>query len=208
MAITYPRDLPDETSIARVTFRAASAVAAYTSPYTFRTQRQARTGFVWGGEVSTIPLTAAKAALWSAWITSMNGQENTFYMGDMGQQTAQGEAGGTPLVNGASQTGTSLIIDGCTISQTAWLKAGDYFSLGSSTSKRLYKCLEDADTDAGGNVTLNIWPNLRSSPANNDALDITNPRTTCILTENTAEWSKAGDHFTRLSFEYVEALTS
>ena len=67
---------------------------------------------------------------------------------------------------------------------TGTLKAGDYFSLGTGVSKKLYKVLEDQD----GTGTLEIWPSLRAGVSGETA-DLTSPVGTFRLGTNSVEWS-------------------
>lgn len=100
---------------------------------------------------------------------------------------------GTPLVNGASQTGASLITDGWTNSITGILKKGDIFTVagvngvnpetGQDTGK-LQQFVATADVDSGastGPATIPISPpittsgalkTVTASPADNAALTV------------------------------------
>jgi hypothetical protein len=86
--------------------------------------------------------------------------------------TTLGAGGGTPLVNGASQTGSSIITDGWPDS-TVVLKAGDLVQFASITL--VYDVTADVTSDGSGNATIPISPNIFSggSPANNAAITIT-----------------------------------
>lgn len=117
-------------------------------------------------EVTLPVMERADAEEWISFLLKLNGQQGTFLLGDSAAKTARGIATGTPLVNGASQTGQSLVTDGWTAGVTGILKAGDYIQLG----QRLYKVLNDANSDGSGNATLDIWPRLRESPANNSSI--------------------------------------
>ena len=70
---------------------------------------------------------------------------------------------GTVLVNGGSQTGTSLIVDGL----TAAPQAGDVFKIAGIDL--VYTITADASVSSGG-ATLAINPALDSSPADNAAI--------------------------------------
>ena len=72
---------------------------------------------------------------------------------------------GTPLVNGASQTGTTLDIDGITTPST--IPVGYRFTISGDTTE--YRTTEAALVTAGA-ATLTITPELASSPADNAAL--------------------------------------
>lgn len=86
--------------------------------------------------------------------------------------TARGIATGTPLVKGASQTGRSVITDGWTASITGILLAGDFLKFFGQD--KVYMVTEDATSDASGNATLTIEPALMASPADNEAIVVTN----------------------------------
>ena len=99
----------------------------------------------------------------------------------MGQNVAQhtiGAHGGTPLVNGASQTGTSLATDGWTNSITGILKKGDVFTIADvfgvnpltfESTGELQQFVLTADADSGastGPATLAIYPAIATSGSN------------------------------------------
>jgi|TARA_Y100000310_G_C20704101_1_gene833177 hypothetical protein len=157
------------------TLKTNSVVGVSKSPFTGEEQIVAHQGQWWTAELSVAPLERADAGAVTAWFTSLNGREKTVLFGDPAASTAQGSASsapGTPLVNGASQTGSALVCDGAPNGATGYLKEGDYVQLGTGSSSRLYMVLEDVTSDGAGNFTLNIWPDLRSSPDNNDALTV------------------------------------
>lgn len=81
-------------------------------------------------------------------------------------RTANGPGGGTPLVNGASQTGNSINTDGWPNSTTV-LKAGDLVKLG--TLQLVYELTGDATSNGAGQAALAIEPQIivGTSPADN-----------------------------------------
>jgi len=103
-----------------------------------------------------------------------------------------GPLGGTPLVNGASQTGTSLVTDGWTASAASRLKKGDVFTItgvnsvnkvsGDSTgSLQQFVVTADVSSDGSGNLTASIYPaitvtgaykTVTASPADNAAITV------------------------------------
>ncbi len=174
MTISYPLSLPSATGRARMKLRARNVVSVSESPFTGQQQIQQHTGQWWETEVALRPMKREDAEAWVAFLLSLFGPVGTFLMGDPAGVTARGIATGTPLVNGASQTGNSLITDGWTISTTGILKAGDYLQLGTGTTTRLYKVMQDVNSDGTGNATLDIWPRLRESPADNAAIMVSN----------------------------------
>lgn len=121
----------------------------------------------------------------------LRGRFGTFLLGDPLGATPRGSAAtapGTPLVNGADQTGDELVIDGIPTSGDDYLKAGDYIQLGSGATARLYKVLEDVAIDGSGGATLNIWPALRSSPADDATVTVSNAKGVFRLASNETDW--------------------
>lgn len=87
---------------------------------------------------------------------------------------------GSPQVNGGSQTGSSLTIDGATANVTGWLKAGDYFEVNGE----LKMLTADVNTNGSGQATLTFKPALRESPADNTAITVLNPACEMILADD------------------------
>jgi hypothetical protein len=103
-----------------------------------------------------------------------------------------GPLGGTPLVNGASQSGASLITDGWTAAAASRLKKGDIFTIAnvyaanpwtrkSTGSLRQFTVTADVSSDGSGNATLAISPaivtsgpyqNVDAGPADNAAITV------------------------------------
>lgn len=105
---------------------------------------------------------------------------------------------GTPLVNGASQTGSTIVTDGWTASQTGILKAGDLITFAGvyavnpvppnitigtgAANLQTFRVTADANSDSGGNVSIAISPAISltgvnnrvgsASPANNAAITV------------------------------------
>jgi hypothetical protein len=190
MAITYPLSLPVATKVIQsIELRAINAVAYSRSPFTFTGQAFAYPGQMWQADITLPPMKRADAEQWVAWLLSLRGQLGTFLLGDPNGATARGAATGTPLVNGASQTGGSLVIDGAATSVTGWLKAGDYIQLGSNGSSTLHKVLADVNSDGSGNVTLDIWPHIRTAPADNATVTVSSAKGLFRLSSNEQAWS-------------------
>ena len=84
-----------------------------------------------------------------------------------------GAGGGTPLVAGASQTGSTIATDGWPVS-TVVLKAGDLVTFASGINI-VYDITADVTSDGAGLATLPVSPNVFAggSPGNNDAITIT-----------------------------------
>lgn len=172
MTISYPLAHPIAPGFQRFSLSHTSATSLIRSPYSFVSQVQTYQGQMWVADVTLPFMLRAYAEEWHSFLLKLNGRQGTFLMGDPLGVLPQGVATGTPLVNGASQTGQSLITDGWNPSVTNILKAGDYIQI----SNRLYKVINSVDSDGSGNATLDIFPRLRESPANNEAINTVGTR--------------------------------
>jgi hypothetical protein len=203
---TYPLSFPSHTGVRNVELRAINAVIYEMSPFTFAGQAQASSGQMWQADVTLPPMKRADAAIWIAWLVSLRGRFGTFTMGDSRSCVPQGAIGGTPLVNGADQTGETLNIDGCTADVTDWLKAGDYIQLGAAGTATLHKVLEDVNTNGSGEATLSLWPHIRTAPADNATVTVTNAVGRFRLASNETAWSINEAAIYGITFSAMEAI--
>jgi hypothetical protein len=106
------------------------------------------------------------------------------------QSQTVGNYSGTPLVNGAGQTGSQIVTNGWTANITGLLNVGDVFTMAgvnavnpmnlqSTGSLQQFVVTATANTDGGGNSTIQIAPSITTtgayqtvsaSPANGAAL--------------------------------------
>jgi hypothetical protein len=157
------------TLVSGMTRRLEAASAVDASPFTGTQKVQFWGGEWWAYDLEFTTRQGPEARQLSAFFDALGGARGTFTFRD---PTIRNPTGlGTPLVNGAGQTGNTLITNGWTGSG---LLAGDFFSLGTSTALRLYRMTADAVPSAGA-ATLAFVPALRSSPADNAALNVVNP---------------------------------
>lgn len=206
MAITYPLALPTHTGVASVRLRAQDIVTMNMSPFSGVQQVYKYSGQYWEADISLPPMKREDAEYWMTFFMKLGNQYGTFLMGDPNGATARGVATGTPVVNGGGQTGYELVTDGWTPDTTGILKAGDYFQLGTGENSRLYKVLDDVDSDGSGNATFDIWPNLRSSPADNASIIVSNPKSVFRLTTPAAEINVNQASIYGMTFGAIEAL--
>ena len=209
MAITYPLSLPNETSVNFVNLIARNVVGISQSPFTYSQQVHKHQGQRWEADIQLTPMKRADAEEWISFFMKLYGHYGTFLLGDPNGATPRGSASsaaGTPVVNGASQTGNSLSIDGAPASATGYLKAGDYIQLGTGTSARLYKVLEDADSNASGEVDLTIWPDLRSSPDDGASVVVSSAKGAFRLNTPATDWNVSADGFYSMAFGAIEVL--
>lgn len=207
MAITYPLALPTHTGIAQIQLRAVQVTAMTMSPFTYKQQVVVHPGQRWEAEISLPPMKRSDAEAWIGWLLALRGRSGTFLLGDPLASSPIGNGGGTPVVLGDNQTGSTLNISGCALSQSTWLAAGDYIQLGTLASSQLYKVTQDASSDGAGNATLEIWPELRSSPDNDEAVYVNSAKGLFRLSTNEVNWSINEASVFGLTFPAVEVIT-
>ena len=210
MTISYPLSTPAGLGIRNVRMMTKNVVAVSESPFTLKQQTFEHAGKMWGASVTLPPMDRADAQKWIAFLLSLKGRLGSFLLSDPSGATPLGSASttpGTPLVAGGSQTGNTLSIDGLPVSTTGYLLAGDYIQVGTGSGTQLYKCLADVDTDGGGAATIDIWPDIRTSPADNETVTVSNAAGLFRLVSNETEWSVDDAEIFGISFECVEVIT-
>lgn len=194
MPIIYPLELPyDISSVAkapsRIAFRARDRVGVQSSPFTGQQESYQWAAQWLEADIELPPMNRESAESWITFLISLKGRHGSFLLGDPFATSPRGAGGGAPLVAGASQSGSSLVIDGAPVSTSGWLLAGDWIQLSSGASARLHKVLEDVATDGSGAATLELWPDLRESPADNSSITIAGARGRFMLASMTRTWS-------------------
>ncbi len=175
MAITYPHtaaiNLTPKPRRVSWTYFALDNVSE--SPFTKQAQviRNPAVG-VFQIDLAFAPMTRANAQKWAGVFNSLYGSYGTLYIPCYERETILGSGAGSPVVDGAGQTGTSLSLRGMTATQTDVFKAGDMINI----SSHLYEIQVDVDSDGSGEGTAELWPALRSSYADGTALFTTGIR--------------------------------
>jgi hypothetical protein len=194
MAISYPVNTPTNIGIANITLMAENAVAISQSPFTFQQQVVAHPGQRWAASISLPPMKRQDAESWVAFLLSLYGQVGTFLLSDPNCPAPRGTATSATLTGSAGSTSP-------TITMTGTLLAGDYISLGSGSSTRLHKVVQDRS----GNGTIEIWPALRES-VTDAAVDLTEAKGRFRLKDNITQWSINEISSYGITFDCVEAL--
>ena len=193
---TFP--FPDITP-ATNTFELVSNTRTYRSPLTNAVQTASRKGSLWKASLQFNNLSGDDRKVMQAFLVKLNGQQHRFTLQDH-SHTPRGAGGGTLRVNGASQSGTTLVCDGATASVTNYLRAGDYISF----NNELHMVVVDADSDASTNVTLSIAPPIRKTPADDTIVDYTIPVLGVFMLAGPASWNTTIDIHSSFNIEAVE----
>jgi hypothetical protein len=173
------------------------------SPLSRTTQRIELPGARWMANYTLAPTKRSELAAIQAFLIQLRGGANTFWGYDPAATSPRGTATGTPLVNGGSQVGTSLVTDGWTPNVTGILKAGDYFQVGSE----LKMLVGDVNSNGSGQATLLFEPPLRESPADNAAITVASA--SCVMRlvdDDQIGWDEDEALFYGISFSAVESF--
>lgn len=139
----------------------------FKSPLTGATQTAARPGTHWRYVLQWVNLSGTPRAELFGALHQLGGVEHRLLL-PIFNQTQLGTFGGTPLVDGANQTGNSLNVRGATASVTNWIHAGDFFKVGD----QLLQCVASADSDSTGDIQISFQPEIRDSFADGDAITV------------------------------------
>jgi len=199
---SFPSITPTTTQIQLI-----SNTATFVSPLSGATQTLDRGGERWLMTLQFMNLSGANRATMTAFLAKLNGQQHRFTLKNHAENN-RGAFGGTPLVAGGSQTGTSLNIDGCSDGITNWIREGDWFSV----NNELKICTADANSSSaspgGGTLTLNFAPRLRSAPADNAAITTSSGTGVFMLMENGASWSNEPGGLSSLTIQAIEDIAA
>lgn len=210
MAITYPLNIPTTIGIEQIEFRSKNVVAVSESPFTYAQQVYQHPGQAWEVTVRIPPVKSDLANEWVAFLLSLKGQRGTFLLGDPNMVDPRGTAKdtpGTPVVNGASQTGSSLNIDGLPTNETGYLLPGDYIQLGSGSSTTLHMVLQQVDSNGSGEATLELWPDIRFSPSDNATVTVSDTKGHFRLKNNVSSWTINSISSYGIQFEAMEVIS-
>jgi hypothetical protein len=234
MTITYPIDFPTDVGLTDAVLRIRTSNARSQSPFTLSEQIYSWAGQRWEIEAQLPRMKRAEAEIYHCFLAKLKGRQGTFTMYVPSGKSPRGvyeqtstdnllteagdhlrtesndniviEFGSSIVVKGGSQTGNTLVVDGFGANQTNVLRCGDFFQLGTGSNTRLYKILNDVNSDAAGSATLDIFPNLRSSPDDNEALILDNPKGLFRLATNEVDMPSDFINTFTVSFTAVEAI--
>ena len=185
---SYPLTFPTVSGIKTQRFSLNRTVAVSASPFTGQEQVFQHEGEFWTTQITFPPMLKDKAAVVIAFLLQLRGRRGTFKIGDQDRKTIQGVATGTIRVNGASQTGNQVALDGFANSTSNLFKAGDYIQIGSY----LYLVTEDVTSNGSGEADVKIEPALRQGieTISDDATVLyTNTTTIMRLDSNETGWN-------------------
>jgi hypothetical protein len=170
-----------------------------TSPLNGVTQRVSRPGGRFALQVSMPPMVGDVARDWLGAL--LLAQTSTALLAF--PQPDFTAAGGVAAVNGGGQTGSTLNLTLTPDQAGATLRRGQFVSILASFKRYLH--VVTADTAAVGQaLALPIFPMLRVSPSNGEAVNLSLPIIEGLLEGNRREWTLDAARFVGLTFTIVE----
>jgi hypothetical protein len=156
----------------------------------------------WAVELSFPPMKRVDfAPLW-AFIVAQKGRAGSFDF-VLPEHAPRGTWEGTPLVDGAGQTGTVINLKGFAVSKTGVAKAGDFVRFAGSY--KTYMVAADANSDSAGKAALHINTTLVASPANSAAVSY-DRKFRCALADDNADTDLSSDMFYAFKVQMMEVL--
>jgi hypothetical protein len=208
MTISYPLAMPTVANIRSIELTATNAVSYSRSPFTFAGQAQEFAGKMWQATVTLPAMKRAAAEEWISFLIALRGQVGTFNLGDPMAETPRGSARNADniSINGALTSGSEIVMDGGVQNQTGYLKAGDYLQIGTGPTQQLFKVLADANTNGTGQITVDVWPNVRTSIANDALVTVQSAKGIFRLQTNETVWNINEMAVYGITFAAIEAI--
>jgi hypothetical protein len=179
-----------------------SIVGAVPNPFTGRQQIQGWQAGYWEAVVTMPPMLRSTAEQWVALLAQAQGMNNVFYFGDGLGTKPQGTAAGVGVTSGSFQGGFQLTTTGWTPGQFALFSPGDWIQIG----WRLYKVMDQAQSDGAGNSSFAIWPQIREIPPSGTVIITQGAQGLFRMKANTLKYSISYLRTWNLSFEIREAI--
>lgn len=197
--------LPEIAKVANVVMTLTRTTGISQSPFTREEQAFKWPGEFWSVSFNIPPVTKrSDASEWMAFGAKLEGTYGHFLMGDPAHKLPSGNVSGTIQVDGAGQTGNTLLTKGW----SGNLKKGDYFQLGTGASSRIYMLTDDTDSDESPGPYLTFVPALRSSPLNEQEVIVNNPVGVFRSVDDSFSWSVEPGPVYRFSFQAVEVVNA
>ena len=195
-----PSTFPD-VSVGSINLRQISKTAVTESMYS-ATDYVVSLGYQkWAIDFKFPPLKHEEASLLIGFLSSLNGREGTFTYDLPDTLAINGSAGTSGLVAGASQTGNSLNTDGWVPNTLNLFLPGDKIEVDG----HLHTVTTAVHSDASGDATLAIWPNIREA-SDNSSIVVVNPTSEWRLVTDSIEYTMDVATNYGISFSAMEVI--
>lgn len=134
-------------------------------------QRKVRLGSRWSLDVTLPPMDYEAGMAWTADLASSETEEVLLLWPQPSELVG---SIGSPVVNGAGQAGTALVVRGAAAGYT--FKKGLFFSLVEGGRRYLHQVSAASTANGAGAATLQIKPMLRVAPSDGAFLEFSEPK--------------------------------
>jgi hypothetical protein len=195
--------LPDIMGIERASFGLESNTKVFSSSINKSTQTARFSGARWTATYRLVPHTLDDIAEIQSFLVQLRGRSGRFYAYDPLKRSPRGTGNGNPVVDGDSQTGTSLDTTGWAPNETVLRKA-DYVQIGDTDELKMVT--QDIISDGSGNATLVYEPPIRTSPLDQSNIIVHDASAVMLLAEDKVSWEEEQGQLSRVTIKGVEAL--
>ena len=199
MATIFPLNFPSVGGIASVKFNPKDFVAVTESEFTGEQLIVQHAGQPMEAIITSVSMKRASAMEWIAFLLELQGKKGTLLFGDPFNISPRGVGTGTPLIDGASQTGQDINTKDWTTSQTGIILKGDWLQISTLSASRLFQSLTDVNSDGGGLATLTLWPEIKIAFADLTAINVNSPKGLWRLMTNERPWTVTPDGLYKFS---------
>lgn len=204
VAHTYPLTMPTSPKPVNTQWRHDTVVGSSTSVFTRHTYTVEHPGSQWFVSASYPPMTKTQAREWLAFLLKMKGKKGSCLFIDYDFNEPGGSISGSPVVNGASQTGNAVNLSGLAVSGSNLLIAGDQISFAGYDY--MHRVVDPLSSDAGGLGQVVFEPALKASPANGAAVQFQNVGSKMMLQNSSIEWDSDALQVFGLTLDLMERI--
>ncbi len=188
-------------------YRLRGNTQTHRSPLDGTVQTLEMPGANWELTVSWESLNSDDMRVLAAFLADLRGTAGRFYYSPATWAPRRAAGGGSPLINGAAQSGSTLATDGWSFAVQV-MRAGDWLSYtDTSGRRRLHMVTADTSSTGGGAASLPITPPIRRAGGDNAAIDVATPSGVFRLpTDDAPEMQLRPPMLGAASLTMVEAL--
>lgn len=190
---------PDEIRPSDLDWSLSSNSVDFSSPFNGASQTASYPGSRWEASMSFNNLNDWESRKLEVLIAKLDGKAGRIQLTDFGRWGRPPQ--GKPVVNGTTNTGTTLVTKEWTPNKRVLLE-GDYITVNTE----LKLITEDIWSDANGNAILEIAPMLRTIPPNGSAIETQNPTGMFRLDDNKNGVKRKPAFNNSFSLKFVEAF--
>ncbi|EOH6333378.1 hypothetical protein [Citrobacter koseri] len=191
---------PEDVCPASLTWRPESNTKTFRSPFNGASQTVRFPGTRWVCSLTFNNLSDEKSRRIDSLVAELDGEYGRVKIRDWGRSGRT--PAGSPLVDGANQTGTELHSKGWTAGMVV-LRQGDYITV----NDELKMVTADVSSASNGTALIPFAPMLRSSPPANAVIEVANPYGIFKLKDNQqGAGNRVPGVFTSYTLEFEEAF--